>query len=177
MTTNESIQTVDVKPAVDDKTPLDQNWLIANLRFMGFFRVNYDLDNWNLLVKQLNDDPKKVERISRAQLIDDAFYLGKGEYIDQLIFLRMIDFLRANESEYMPYITAFEGLNYIRAMLANDYLGAKAFKVSCQLISHKRRACMLDDLNICFKSFIRKFLRPTYDRLYWNTSLVDTNDM
>ena len=33
---------------------LDQDqFLIANLDMAGFYRVNYDLDNWKLIAKQL----------------------------------------------------------------------------------------------------------------------------
>lgn len=31
-----------------------QDWLVANTNVSGYFRVNYDLDNWNRLLSLLN---------------------------------------------------------------------------------------------------------------------------
>lgn len=33
---------------MDDKT-----WLLGNINQTGYFRVNYDLQNWKLLIQQL----------------------------------------------------------------------------------------------------------------------------
>ena len=34
----------------------NKNWIIGNIKHSGFYRVNYDLDNWNLLINQLNNE-------------------------------------------------------------------------------------------------------------------------
>lgn len=32
----------------------DDAWLLANINFTGYYRVNYDEENWNRLLNQLN---------------------------------------------------------------------------------------------------------------------------
>merc|ERR1739838_671634 len=46
--------------------------LIVNVQQTGFYRVNYDLENWNLLADQLIDNHTSIHRVNRAQIIDDA---------------------------------------------------------------------------------------------------------
>ena len=55
---------------------IENNWLIGNIQHSGFYRVNYDLENWNKLIKQLKENHTLINPINRAQLIDDSFNLG-----------------------------------------------------------------------------------------------------
>lgn len=34
----------------------DTTWLLGNINQTGYFRVNYDLGNWKLLIQQLHDN-------------------------------------------------------------------------------------------------------------------------
>lgn len=36
----------------------EQTWLLANVNQTGYFRVNYDLQNWKLLIRQLHSNPQ-----------------------------------------------------------------------------------------------------------------------
>lgn len=48
---------------MDDKT-----WLLGNINQTGYFRVNYDLQNWKLLIQQLHDNPQvSVHEIRRCK--------------------------------------------------------------------------------------------------------------
>jgi flagellar biosynthesis regulator FlaF len=68
---------------------IDGNWIIGNLKHSGFYRVNYDDKNWILLIDQLRQNHKAIEKTARAQLIDDSFNLGRAEIIDQLEFFKL----------------------------------------------------------------------------------------
>lgn len=105
------------------------SWIIGNLQHSGFYRVNYDQHNWNLLIKQLKDDYTPIHPINRAQMLDDAFNLGRADMVDQLLFLNMSQYL-INESDSLPFMAAFYGLEYITDMLEVDYYAARLFKVS-----------------------------------------------
>lgn len=36
----------------------DKAWLLGNINQTGYFRVNYDLQNWKLLIQQLHNNPQ-----------------------------------------------------------------------------------------------------------------------
>ena len=106
-----------------------ENWVIGNLKHSGFYRVNYDNENWNLLIAQLNSDAYEIiDDISRAQLIDDSFSLGRAEIISQTIFLNVVKYLK-REISGIPFEAAVEGFNYIDNMLSVDYIASESFKV------------------------------------------------
>ena len=52
--------------------------MLFNIQETGYFRVNYDDANWQLLVNQLADDHTAIHVINRAQLIDDALDLARA---------------------------------------------------------------------------------------------------
>jgi aminopeptidase N len=108
---------------------LDRNsWILANVKHAGFYRVNYDSNNWNLLIDQLNNDHTLIDSTSRAQLIDDSFNLGRAEKLDQLLYLRLLNYLK-KETDPLPFSAAFNGLDYIADMLLSDFDAFEMFKV------------------------------------------------
>uniref|UniRef100_A0A673IDW7 Aminopeptidase n=1 Tax=Sinocyclocheilus rhinocerous TaxID=307959 RepID=A0A673IDW7_9TELE len=94
-------QSNDMKISVDE-------WVLANINVTGYYRVNYDNDNWQRL---LNSIPV----INRAQLIDDAFNLAKAGIIETTLALRTTLFLNS-ETEYMPWEAALDNLDYFYLM-------------------------------------------------------------
>ena len=119
---NDSLITITI-----NNTDKDQ-WIIGNIKHSGFYRVNYDESNWNLLIKQLINDHNKIDVINRAQLIDDSFNLGRAGLIDQTLFIKITSYL-TNESDPLAFQTAFIGLNYIADMLSSNKLHHRIFQV------------------------------------------------
>lgn len=92
---------------------------------LGYFRVNYDTHNWNLLIKQLRHDPNEIPVASRSQLIDDAFELAQMEILNYSIPLTLTKYLTWRESNYIPWTTALNSLEEIRFIINNyEYTGA-----------------------------------------------------
>jgi aminopeptidase N len=106
----------------------ENDWIIGNLKHAGFYRVNYDSKSWDLLIKQLNDDHDLIDRVSRAQLIDDSFNLGRAEIIDQTVFLKINQYL-VKESSPLAFIPAFNGLNIISSLISTEVDAFDAYKV------------------------------------------------
>ncbi|CAL4078622.1 unnamed protein product, partial [Meganyctiphanes norvegica] len=59
--------------------PRSNKWIIVNTQQTGYYRVNYDIKNWMLLINQLtNEDHLAIHTLNRAQLIDDSLVLARG---------------------------------------------------------------------------------------------------
>lgn len=83
----------------------------------GYYRVNYDLKNWNLLAKQLSDDPSKIASASRAQLINDAMALARGKQLDYPVAMQFLAYL-TGERDVAPWQSAVTALGTLRTYLA-----------------------------------------------------------
>ena len=61
-------------------------WVILNIQETGYYRVNYDRKNWQLIIKHLNKDSfRNISTVNRAQLIDDALNLARAGRLDYAI--------------------------------------------------------------------------------------------
>jgi len=125
------------------------SWILANVKHAGWYRINYDQENWELLISQLNLNLSLIDAISRAQLLDDSFNLGRAEILDQLKFLEMSEYL-SNEVDPLPFVPAFSGLNFIGNLLNNDY---ETFQL--------------------YKKFFIGLISSTYNRLKWDEQITD----
>uniref|UniRef100_A0A670ZHM4 Aminopeptidase n=1 Tax=Pseudonaja textilis TaxID=8673 RepID=A0A670ZHM4_PSETE len=90
-------------------------WLLLNINVTGYFRVNYDLANWEKLMSQLNNDLQRIPVLNRAQIIEDAFNLARAKHVGSDLALNTTRYLR-QEREYLPWDTALDNLNYFRLM-------------------------------------------------------------
>lgn len=87
------------------------DWVLANTNVSGYFRVNYDLENWDRLLSLLNTNHKALSVINRAQIIDDAFNLARAKIISTTLALRTTKYL-SSERDYIPWESALRNLNY-----------------------------------------------------------------
>ncbi|XP_061603070.1 aminopeptidase Ey-like isoform X2 [Cololabis saira] len=90
-------------------------WLLANVDMKGFYRVNYDADNWERLLAKLNSRHQDIPLINRVQIIDDAFNLARAKVVNITLALRTTRFLH-KEVEYLPWDTATHNLDYLFVM-------------------------------------------------------------
>lgn len=86
-------------------------WILANVNCTGFYRVNYDLENWARLLNELEDNPQNIPLLNRGQLIDDAFNLARAKQVSVTLALNATRFLR-NETDYLPWDSALSNLEY-----------------------------------------------------------------
>uniref|UniRef100_A0A672MPI8 Aminopeptidase n=1 Tax=Sinocyclocheilus grahami TaxID=75366 RepID=A0A672MPI8_SINGR len=91
------------------KGPDKDEWLLANVNGTGFFRVNYDEENWNKLHMQLERNHHVIPLINRGQLIDDAFNIARN------IFFQLTNHL-INDTEYIPWKSALKILDHLILM-------------------------------------------------------------
>uniref|UniRef100_A0A8C1XFT1 ERAP1-like C-terminal domain-containing protein n=1 Tax=Cyprinus carpio TaxID=7962 RepID=A0A8C1XFT1_CYPCA len=91
-------------------------WLLGNINQTGYFRVNYDLHNWRLLIQQLMTNPTIISVGNRAGLIDDVFNLARAGYLPQNVPLQMISYL-SQETEFLPWHAASRALYQLDKLL------------------------------------------------------------
>uniref|UniRef100_A0A8C1J9J6 Aminopeptidase n=1 Tax=Cyprinus carpio TaxID=7962 RepID=A0A8C1J9J6_CYPCA len=131
---NKNDQSNDMKISADE-------WVLANINVTGYYRVNYDNDNWQRLLNVLQASRQSIPVINRAQLIDDAFNLAKAGIIETTLALRTTLFLNS-ETEYMPWEAALDNLDYFYLMFDRTevYGHMQAYKLA-GCINALRVAC------------------------------------
>ncbi|XP_029157634.1 aminopeptidase N-like isoform X2 [Nylanderia fulva] len=91
----------------------ETGWIIFNIQQIGYYRVNYDDENWRRISHYLNhDDYTKIHVLNRAQIIDDAFHLMIAEQLNSSIFWDIISYLN-REEDYIAWYPMFKALEYM----------------------------------------------------------------
>ncbi|XP_054974057.1 thyrotropin-releasing hormone-degrading ectoenzyme isoform X2 [Sorex araneus] len=131
------------------------SWLLGNINQTGYFRVNYDLRNWRLLIEQLIRNHEVLSVSNRAGLIDDAFSLARAGYLPQNIPLEILKYL-SEEKDFLPWHAASRALYPLDKLLDR-----------------------MEKYNV-FNEYILKQVATTYIKLGWpknnfNGSLVQAS--
>lgn len=80
----------------------------------GYYRVNYDHENWKLLIKQLHKKHHDIHALNRAQLIDDSFTLAIDKKVSYVVPFSLMTYLRT-ETDVIPWIPAMAKMTTIFA--------------------------------------------------------------
>ena len=96
--------------------PDSETAVVFNVQETGYYRVNYDKKNWQMIAKQLEKDHLSIHVVNRAQIIDDAINLAKSGHLDYQTALSVTGYL-SKEVEYAPWVSALNGLSYINTMM------------------------------------------------------------
>uniref|UniRef100_A0A915PQZ6 Aminopeptidase n=1 Tax=Setaria digitata TaxID=48799 RepID=A0A915PQZ6_9BILA len=78
--------------------------LVLDPAFHGYYRVEYELDYWKLLIGHLLQKHDYFSVSTRLRLLDDAFVLAESGRIPYTIPMEMSLYLR-NETKVVPFIT------------------------------------------------------------------------
>ncbi|XP_034485827.1 aminopeptidase N [Drosophila innubila] len=99
-------------------------WFIFNIQQTGYYRVNYDLDNWRAINAHLMDPVNfaQIAPANRAQLIDDVLNLATGSYLSYDTAMNLTRYL-AHETNHVPWKAAITNFNFIDSMFvkSGDY--------------------------------------------------------
>ncbi len=120
--TNWFLQT---EPSVDLLVPSPY---LLNYKVTGYYRVNYDRDNWEALIMAMQENVSSINRLNRAQLYDDAFNLARADLLSYEVPLNMSKSL-ASETEYIPLASALNGLGYLDLMIRDESFSYPYMKV------------------------------------------------
>ena len=119
--------------------------MIGNLNASGFYRVNYDRENWNKIIEQLRQDKNAIPARMRAQLINDAFSLAQANIQDPILPFELIKYMKG-ERDYLPWHTFIKRVNYLIDMLE------------------------LSKNYGLFNAYLLDLVKPLYDELTWTES-------
>ncbi|XP_022527297.2 thyrotropin-releasing hormone-degrading ectoenzyme [Astyanax mexicanus] len=126
----------------------EETWLLGNINQTGYFRVNYDLHNWRLLIQQLMINPTIISVGNRAGLIDDVFNLARAGYLPQNMPLQIISYL-SEENEFLPWHAASRALYQLDKLLDRT-----------------------EDYSL-FSDYVLKQVAPKYHKLGWPSTSAD----
>ena len=115
------------KDSKDMPAKAQQTYLI-NIDQAGYFRVNYDENNWKALTNILRlDATEKISIINRAQLVDDVLHMAQTNRIKYEIALELLKYLSI-ENEYIPWEAALRALTYVHHRLESNPEDLELFK-------------------------------------------------
>ncbi|XP_030080693.1 aminopeptidase N [Drosophila hydei] len=103
---------------IDAKLKSDE-WLILNKQSTGYYRINYDARNWQLISEGLADRPYKIHPRNRAQLIDDAYRFATSGRLAHGVLLQLLTYL-PQENQYAPWSTANVVISLFNRYLSGD---------------------------------------------------------
>ncbi|XP_071443290.1 aminopeptidase N-like [Hetaerina americana] len=128
--------------------PNANKWVIFNLQASGLYRVNYDKENWKMIIATFNsEDFSKIHVVNRAQVIDDAMNLARVGKLGYTMVFELLNYLK-QEKHYLPWRAASVNIRYIESMLKRT--GQYGI----------------------FKKFMKKLLTPIYEEIL-GVSLAD----
>ncbi|XP_072744967.1 aminopeptidase N-like [Anoplolepis gracilipes] len=159
----------------------------------GYYRVNYDPENWQKIAKYLNSiEYTKIHVLNRAKIIDDAFYFMINGQLNSSLFWNLTSYLgqETNYIAWYPMIKAFEHMSSIfpfpdkevqnikekiKNILANLLEKIKYVEdpkesdlTKCLRQEAIKWLCILDD---------KKCLKKAYDKLKLHNGMSDTNKL
>lgn len=117
----QSEETFEVEASRDHN---ENDWYVFNLQQLGYYRVSYDLKNWQELAKVLNsEDFDKIHVLNRVQLLDDSINFAFGDYLDYNTVIELVAYLN-RETEYTPFAVAEQILTDLLSAFGpwNEYL-------------------------------------------------------
>jgi len=80
--------------------------------------VNYDNDNWNLIIKELHESLDNIPPLNRAQLLDDALNLARAGKLPYSVALDLTMYLE-HDKDYIPWAAALNALSFLDRRFTN----------------------------------------------------------
>ncbi|SPP82441.1 thyrotropin-releasing hormone-degrading ectoenzyme [Drosophila guanche] len=87
----------------------ENDWIIFNVQAMGYYRVNYDERNWDLIAEALSRDHQSIHVLNRAQIVGDALFLWNTKRISWSTALNVLKYL-VDEDEFEPLMALVVGV-------------------------------------------------------------------
>jgi len=107
------------KTGMFNKTTLRTSNLTFRFAFLGYYRVNYDENNWDLLINFLKSgDFEEIPPVNRAQLLDDSLNLARAGVLPYGTALDLAEYLE-KEVDYIPWFSALTAFTFLNLQLTD----------------------------------------------------------
>lgn len=104
---------------VNNTQLVKDEWLILNKQSTGYYRINYDADNWQLIIDGLINRPYKIHPRNRAQLISDLYRFSTSGRVPHATLLQLLTYL-PQENQYAPWSAANTAITLFNRYLSSD---------------------------------------------------------
>lgn len=94
-------------------------WLLGNYNHKGFYRVNYDAQGWEHIIRNMISNHKIFSIPDRAGVLDNAFALARADIIPYSIPLRLSKYLKREESEIIWKIF-MDNMQFLNTLLSSE---------------------------------------------------------
>ncbi|CAH4038188.1 unnamed protein product [Pieris brassicae] len=129
------------KETTIEKMPSKEHFIIVNPEEIAPFPVNYDQENWNLLLQYLQSEERlSIPALTRAKLLHDAWNLAFAGELSFATALNMTLFLNY-EKDRLVWEPVFTMIDHIGRHI-------------CSCIKEK------------FRTYVRTFLSPVYEEFH-----------
>ncbi|XP_064071371.1 aminopeptidase N-like [Vanessa tameamea] len=117
--------------AIDIQGLSGAEWFIVNKQQTGYYRVNYNVENWQALANVLIRSHNTIHLLNRAQIIDDSFNLARNGRLDYRYAFEVSRYL-INETDYIAWGAANAAFSYLDIVLT----GSKAYQLFQEYVLH-----------------------------------------
>lgn len=106
---------------IESRNLTTANWFIFNIQQSGYYRINYELSNWQAITAHLMDSQKfrQIAPSNRAQLLDDVMNLARGGYLSYEVALNLTRYL-VMEDDHAPWKAAVNAFQFIDSMFVSQ---------------------------------------------------------
>lgn len=104
-----------------DLPRIPERYYILNNKQAGFYRVNYDEENWRNIKEALfKDNHDNIDVLSRTQIVDDLFNLARAGIVKYDTAIDIIRYIK-KEKHYAPWLSAItHGLTFLSQRVSED---------------------------------------------------------
>ncbi|XP_062123709.1 aminopeptidase N [Drosophila sulfurigaster albostrigata] len=121
---------------ISDAKTIKDEWLILNKQSTGYYRINYDEDNWNLITDGLISRPHKIHPRNRAQIISDLYRFVTSGRVAHSTLLQLLTYL-PKEDQYAPWSAVNTVITLFNRYLSGDEQYANFLFYVTELVSEQ----------------------------------------
>lgn len=108
-------------------THLNDSWVLVNLPPQGFYRANYDMENWKSLEKDLLNETVSLEDNVLSLLLDDSYQLAKAGRLSYSVPFNFT-IKAASRSSLLPFKTIDRHLKFLQPFFYGESNNETVFK-------------------------------------------------